>query len=158
LRLKPNAPEAFKIFKVAAEDESQKRMREVMTDNARELSMGGMRQTSEQEGIKHHTSVRYSPESNGVAEHTIGVLTNPYVPCRRIPAFPNVHNRTSTRTLGGRTPYEVLYGVKQDVSHLHAFGASCAIVEPKERLRKLDDRTTMCFFVRYKYDGGGYRV
>ena len=60
--------------------------------------------------------------------------------------------------LGGRTPYEVLYGVKQDVSHLHAFGASCAIVEPKERLRKLDDRMTVYFFVGYKYNGGGYRV
>jgi len=76
LRLKPNAPEGFKIFKVAAENESQRRMREVMTDNARELSMGGMRQTCEQEGIKLNTSVRYSLESNGVAEHTIGVLTN----------------------------------------------------------------------------------
>jgi hypothetical protein len=29
----------------------------------------------ERDGIKLHTSVRYGPESNGVAEHTIGVLT-----------------------------------------------------------------------------------
>jgi len=60
--------------------------------------------------------------------------------------------------LGGRTPYEVRYGVKPDVLHLHAFGAPCAIVEPKEWLRKLDDRATMCYFVGHKYDGGGYRV
>ena len=40
LRLKSDAPEAFKKFKAAAENESQKRMREVMTDNARKLSMG----------------------------------------------------------------------------------------------------------------------
>ena len=40
--------------------------------------------------------------------------------------------------------YEVLYGVKPDVSHLHAFGVPYAIVESKERLRKLDDRVTMC--------------
>ena len=52
----------------------------------------------------------------------------------------------------------ILYGAKPDVSHLRAFGAPCAIVEPKERLRKLDDRATMCFFVGYKYEGGGYRV
>ena len=25
-------------------------------------------------------------------------------------------------------------------------------------MRKLDNRATMCFFVSYKYDGGGYRV
>ena len=43
--------------KVAAEDESQKRLREVMTDNVCELNMGEMRQICEQEGIKLHTSV-----------------------------------------------------------------------------------------------------
>ena len=32
------------------------------------------------------------------------------------------------------------------------------LVEPTERLRKLDDRATKCFFVGYKYEGGGYRV
>ena len=26
------------------------------------------------------------------------------------------------------------------------------------RMRKLDDKKTMCFFVVYKYDGGGYQV
>ena len=48
--------------------------------------------------------------------------------------------------------------MKPDVLHLHAFGAPCAIVEPKEWLRKLDDRETMCSFMGHKYDGGGYRV
>jgi len=43
LRLKPNVPEAFKISKAAAENEAQKRMREVMTDKARRLSIGEMR-------------------------------------------------------------------------------------------------------------------
>jgi len=47
-----------------------------MTDNVRELSMGDIRQICKQEGIKLNTSVRYTPESNGVAERTSGVLTN----------------------------------------------------------------------------------
>ena len=64
-RLKLNAPEAFKILKAAAKNESQKRL--VMTDNVRKSSMGEMRQTYEGEGIKLHTFVRYSPELNGAA-------------------------------------------------------------------------------------------
>lgn len=76
LRSKSDAPEAFKAFNAAAENESQQKIREVMTDNARELCMGEMKQICEREGIKLHTSVRYSPESNGVAERMIGVLTN----------------------------------------------------------------------------------
>ena len=35
IRLKLEAPEALKTFKAVAENESQKRMREIMTDNAR---------------------------------------------------------------------------------------------------------------------------
>ena len=132
--------------------------------------MGETRQFCEQEGIKLYTSVRYSPESNGVAEHTIGVLTNAVCAMLHDSGLPRflwaeafntatyLHNRTPTRVLGGRTPYEVLYGVKPDVSHLRAFGAPCTIVEPKERLKKVDERATMCFFVGYKYEGGGYRV
>ena len=69
-----------------------------------------------------------------------------------------VHNRTPTKALGGLTLYEVLYGVKPDVSHLRAFGAPCAVVEPSELVRKLDDQSRMCLFVGYKYEGGGYRV
>ena len=45
-----------------------------------------------------------------------------------------------------------------DVSHLCAFFAPCAIVELTERMRKLDNRTTMCFFVGYKYERDGYQV
>ena len=52
LRLKPNAPEAFEILKAAAENNSQQRMREVMTDNARveyrrdEANLRGKRELS----------------------------------------------------------------------------------------------------------------
>ena len=47
-----------------------------MTDNAHELCMGEMKDICEQKGIKLHTLVWCSPESNEVAERTTGVLTN----------------------------------------------------------------------------------
>jgi hypothetical protein len=48
--------------------------------------------------------------------------------------------------------------MKPDVRDLHAFRAPSAVVEPSEKLHKLDDKATMCYFVGYKYGGGGYRV
>ena len=75
LRLKSEAVDTFKTFKAAAELESGKKLHEIMTDNTRELSMGEMREFCE-EGIKLHTTVPYHPASNGVAERTIGILTN----------------------------------------------------------------------------------
>ena len=121
--------------------------------------MGEMKQICEQEGIKLHTSVRYSPESNGVAERTTGYMLHvrgsleSYGQRRTTQTY--LHSRTPT-ALGGRTPYGMLYCVKPDVSHMRAFRMPCAIVEPKERLKKLDYRATMSFFVGYKYEGGGY--
>ena len=81
----------------------------------------------EQEGNKLHTSVRYSLESNGVAERTIGVHTNAVRAMLHDSSLPNslcakafntvtyVHNRTPMRALGSRTPFEALYGAKPGV-------------------------------------------
>ena len=35
--------------------------------------------------------------------------------------------------------------------------ARSALSLTTERMRKLDDRTTVCIFVGYKYERGGYR-
>ena len=143
---------------------------EVMTDNACELSMGEMRKLCEREGIKLNTTVPYHPASNGVAERAIGVLTNSVRAMLHNSGLPRylwaevfntatyVHNWMSMRALGGLTPYEVLYETKPNISDLWAFGAPCAIVQPVIKLKKLDDRANMCFFLGYKYSGGGYRV
>ena len=47
LLLKSEVPGAFKVFQAVAENKSQKRMHEIMTDNARELCMGEMEDTCE---------------------------------------------------------------------------------------------------------------
>jgi transposase InsO family protein len=75
LRLKSEAIDAFRTFKAAAEGESGKILREVMTDNSGELSKGEMRKTCEEEGIRLSTTVPYHPASSEIAERTIGVLT-----------------------------------------------------------------------------------
>ena len=68
LRLKSEATEAFKAFKATVENESGKRIREVLTDNARELCMGEMCELCVREGIKLHTTIPYHPTSNRVTE------------------------------------------------------------------------------------------
>ena len=70
-----------------------------------------------------------------------------------------VHNRTPLNSLNGPTPYKYNSMVKKpDVSHLCVFSMPCTIIKLKECLRKLDGQATMCFFIRYKYEGSGYRV
>ena len=165
LQHKSEAPEVFKLLKAGAENEPGKKLCKVMTDNMCKVSRGNMRSFCDLEGIKPHMSVRYSLESNEVAERTTGVLTN----SMRLmlhdsglsEAFNTttyIHNRTLMKVLGGRTPYEMLYGIRPDMSHLRAFGAPCKVVKPSKLLRKLNSRSRMCYLVGYKYAGGGYRV
>lgn len=51
--------------------------------------------------------------------------------------------------------YEEVYGIKLDFADLCAFGALCAIVEPSEMLKRLDNWVILCVVVGYMYRGGG---
>ena len=103
-----------------------------------------MRRICEEAGIKLSTTVPYHPASNGIAERTIGVLTNAVRARLHDSGLPKalwaevfsvatyVRNRSPTSALKGSTPYKMVYDVKPDLANLRAFGAPCAIVEPKE--------------------------
>ena len=61
-------------------------------------------------------------------------------------ARPHKWNRAIDQRHGMPLPTSSLQQEKLHVSHLRAFGAPCAIVEPNELLKKLDHRAKMCFF------------
>jgi len=93
LRHKSDAPEAFKIFKAAAENESQERMREVMTGDPRELRMREMGQICEREGIKLYDTAQSRTESLNVR---LGYSPTPLVPCCTIRGFPKSYRQRRT--------------------------------------------------------------
>jgi hypothetical protein len=57
-------------------------------------------------------------------------------------------NRSPTKALNGRTPYEAWHGCKPAVSHLRVFGC---LTFGKEvgHISKLDDRSTLGVFIGY---------
>ena len=65
MRLTSGEAEAFKVLKAVVENELGRRIGEAMTDNARRLSMGQMREICETEGTTLSTTVPYHPTSNG---------------------------------------------------------------------------------------------
>jgi hypothetical protein len=167
---KSEVARAFRVFKVVAEAESGKQMHEVLMDNACKLSMGEMHWICEESGVKLNTMVSYHPASNGVAEHTIRVLTNAIHTMLHDSGLPKslwaeafsmamyIWNRTPMSALEGCMPYKMVYNIKPDFEDLHTFSVLCANVKLSEMLEKSDGQVSLCMFIEYKYGGGGYRV
>jgi len=101
----------------------------------------GLHQFCEAEGVKISTMVPYHPASNGITECTIRVLTSSVRTMLTDSGLPKslwaeafntvtyVRNSMLTRVLDGRTPYDMVYGVKPNLADLCAFSTPCAIVE-----------------------------
>jgi hypothetical protein len=135
--------------KVVAESESGNNLREVMTDNARALSMGEERGFCEHDAIKLRTTVLYHPASGGVAERAIWVRDS------GLPDSLCQHDNLRARQYANesiRSSCSVRCSIWYN--KLRAFGAPCAVVEPLEKLRKLDDWAPMCFFRRLQVRWG----
>jgi hypothetical protein len=60
-----------------------------------------------------------------------------------------LRNRSPNTSLDGKTPYETLYNVKPDVSHLRIIGSLVYTHVPKEKRLKHESHTNLNIFVGY---------
>ena len=68
-----------------------------------------------------------------------------------------IHNRSPTRSVEGKTPYEVWYGSKPAVHFLRTFGCTAHVKVAGGHQRKLDDRSTPMAFIGYEPGTKAYR-
>jgi hypothetical protein len=66
-------------------------------------------------------------------------------------------NRSPTKALDGKMPYEAWHGCKPAVSHLRVFGC-LAFVKELNHVGKLNDRSTLGVFIGYAEGVKAYRV
>jgi hypothetical protein len=64
-------------------------------------------------------------------------------------------NRSPTKALNGRTPYEAWHGRKPAVSHLRVFGC-LTFGKELDHIGKLDDRSTPGVFIGYAEGSKAY--
>jgi hypothetical protein len=69
-----------------------------------------------------------------------------------------VLNRVPTKSVEGATPFEVWYGKKSAVHHLHTFGCLAYVKNTKPNLSKLDDHGCRMIFVGCEQGTKAYRV
>lgn len=126
-----------------------RRIKVIHMDDARELSTGEMGTYLRSKGIEVQVTAPYVHSQNGKAERYIRTLedgTQVLLADSGLPAsfwgdavltVQYIRNCVPTSMLPeGRTPFEVFYGAKPNLSHLRVWECQCFIVIPPELCTK----------------------
>jgi len=141
----------------------------IRTDDGREFCGPAFDQWMSDKGIKHETSAPYAHQHNGVAErfnrtiqeHMLAVLNEARLDHKywgeAATAVTRALNRTPQRGQT-KTPYELFYGRRPDVSNLRVFGCRAWAYLPPDIRRKMDPRALPATHLGYAEESKGYRV
>jgi len=170
LAAKSEALECFKRFRAAAELESGCRLKAFRTDRGGEFNSGAFVVFCNDHGIKHNTTTPYTPQQNGVVERrnqtvvemarcllkSMGVPSKFWGEAVRTAVY--ILNRSPTKSLNGKTPYEAWFGRKPGVKHLKTFGCVAYAKTVGPGVSKLTDRAVSGVFLGYEPGTKGYRI
>ena len=162
--------QTFKNFKVMVENQQNKKIKILRTDNGGEFCSGQMESYLTNEGIIHQKTNAYTPEQNGVCERANKTIVEK-ARCLLFDAKLEkkfwaeacntavyLKNRSVTSTLRDITPYEAWHKVKPDLSHIRLFGSLVMVHIPKERRLKWDRKAETHILVGFSETVKGYRV
>lgn len=167
LRHKSETFTKFVEFQNLVERQLQRKLRVLRSDNALEFVKGPLAEHLKQNGIRHESSVKFTPQQNGVAEAAGKVIFQKTRCMLRQAGLPKsywglaaqtacyIKNRSPTASLVNNTPEGAWSGKEIDLSHLKVFG--CVAYERKDQYHKLDARAEKYLFVGYsETQKGGY--
>ena len=140
------------------------------TDNGGEFTSSEFESYLKEEGIKHQFTIPKCPEQNGVAERfnstlvemVRSLLADSEMPklfwAKALATAVYLRNRSPTKSVEGKTPYEAIYGEKPKVGHLRVFGCTAYSHIPKDEREKLDAKARHCIFLGYPSNRKGYQL
>ena len=153
LKEKSEAFMRFKGFKRSIEQETCTTIKTFRTDRGGEFTSLEFNSFCEENGIQRHLTAPYSPQQNGVVERrnrTILEMTRSILKHMSVPNYmwgeavrhvTYLVNRSATRTLASKTPYEMFKGSKPNIAHLKVFGCVGYARISTPHKKKLDDRS-----------------
>ena len=133
-------------------EQDGRRVKSIQTDGGGEYRKE-MAELCTELGIKHEETAPYTPEQNGVAERANGIICGRIRSILAETGLPKelwaelactvvyLKNRSPTRSLEAKTPYEALHGHKPNLSHLIAIGTKAFVLIPKKKTKKMDFRS-----------------
>lgn len=169
LPLKSDVPSEVQLVFNMLEAQSGHKVLTVRTDNGGEYLNRTLEQFFTGKGIIHQTTVPYTPEQNGAAERlnrtfmerVRALLLDSGLPkslwAEAAVTVNYLRNRSPSldRT---KTPLELFFNIKPDVSDLRVFGSTVYAHIPKALRRKLDPVSQKGKMVGYDSHSKAYRV
>jgi transposase InsO family protein len=166
---KSGAAAAIKETFTYLENQCDFNVKAVRTDRGGEYLNNDLRSYFNSKGIEHQTTAPYTPQQNGAAERlnrTLMDRVRAMLLEARLPkdlwgeaivTANHVRNR-SPSTEKTKTPWELFYGTKPDVSYFRVFGSAAYVHVAKHRRSKLDAQSVKGILVGYNPSSKAYRV
>lgn len=170
LKHKSEVASAMKEVFTLLENQSGNRIKALRTDNGTEYVNSTITAYLKSKGILHQTTMTYTPEQNGKAERLNRTLLEKV---RAMLADAGLSKRLWGEALitankirnrspvagKDKTPWELFFGEKPDVSFLRPYRSKAYVLTPKQRrTSKLDAISTTGKLVGYAPGCNGYRV
>jgi Reverse transcriptase (RNA-dependent DNA polymerase)/Integrase core domain/gag-polypeptide of LTR copia-type/GAG-pre-integrase domain len=166
LKSKREVPITFKNFCIMIENQFGTTIKVLRSDNGTEYTNNELQTFLQSKGISHQTSCVGTPQQNGVAERknrhlleiTRALLFSANMPKEywavAVRTACYLINRLPSRILEFKSPLEIIYNRKINISHLKVFGSVCYV--HSQEGNKLDLRAHKCVFVGYSSTKKGY--
>ncbi|KAK2429544.1 hypothetical protein QL285_027973 [Trifolium repens] len=166
IKVKSEALDVFKNFKVLIEKESDKAIKNLRTDGGGEYTSKDFEAFCLSQGIVHEVTVPYTPQHNGLAERrnmTILDIARNMIKQKSLPhkfsgeavtTVAYILNKCPTKTKKLKiVPEEAWCGRKPSVKHLRIFGSLCYKHVPDARRSKLEDKSEIMILIGYHLTG-----
>ena len=160
----------FLEWKAVVEKSTGRQLKALRSDNGGEYLSSEFKNYLSKEGIRHELTIPKTPEQNGVAERmnrtlvecVRSMLVDAKLPhkfwAEALSTAVYLRNRSPTKAVEDKTPYEALTGNKPDVKHLRVFGCIAYANVPKDERKKLDSKSKRCILLGYGSETKGYRL
>lgn len=170
LKRKDQVFEKFREWKALVEKSTGRTLKALRTDNGGEYTSAEFEKYLKSEGVRHERTVPKTPEQNGVAERmnrTLIEMVRSMLAGAKLPqkfwaealsTAAYLRNRSPTKAVVGKTPFEAWTGEKPRVDHLRTFGCVAYAHIAKDERRKLDSKARRCIFLGYGTETRGYRL
>lgn len=170
LKQKSDALKVFKEYVEMAENQTGSKVKILRSDNGSEYTSHEFQNMLKEKGICHQRTISYTPQQNGVAERMNRTLVEmsrcllqesnlpQYLWAEAINTSTYLRNRSSTRILKDKTPFECWFGRKPVVSHFKIFGCDAVVLNKKPGRSKMLPKGEICTFVGYSSRSKGYRL